>query len=322
MVAGKIKGVHTSTKYPNENENLKNLYPFKSHFIKINGHKMHYIDEGKGTPVLMLHGNPTWSFYFRRVISGLSADFRAIAPDHIGCGFSDKPDEKNYNYTLQSRIEDLAKLIERLNIKEKINLIVHDWGGIIGLAWALDHLDRVDKIIISNTAGFLIPKNKSFPLILGIIKYCRLIAVPAVLGANAFARGALVLACKTKLSPEIKKGMLEPYNSPKNRIATLKFVQDIPITEKDQSYAIVKHVEQHLGLLNEDKLMFIWGAKDFVFDLKFLDEFKRRFPNALSHIFHDAGHYLFEDKPEESLKLIRNFLSIRRKKELSNRQVS
>ena len=102
--------------------------------------------------------------------------------------------------------------------------------------------------------------------------------------------------------------MIEPYNCRKNRIATLKFVQDIPITEKDKSFAIVKHVEQHLGLLNENNLMFIWGAKDFVFDLKFLDEFKIRFPNALSHIFYDAGHYLFEDKPEESLKLIKAYL--------------
>jgi cis-3-alkyl-4-acyloxetan-2-one decarboxylase len=302
MVARKINGILTST------EAFENLYPFESHFIKINGHTMHYIDEGKGTPILMVHGNPTWSFYFRRLISGLSADFRAIAPDHIGCGFSDKPDEKNYNYTLQSRIKDMDTLIKRLNIKEKINLIVHDWGGIIGLAWALDHLDRVDKIIITNTAGFLIPKDKSFPFILGIIKYCRLLAVPAVLGANAFAKGALILACKTQLSQKIKKGMIEPYNCRKNRIATLKFVQDIPITEKDKSFAIVKHVEQHLGLLNENNLMFIWGAKDFVFDLKFLDEFKIRFPNALSHIFYDAGHYLFEDKPEESLKLIKAYL--------------
>ena len=112
MVARKINGILTST------EAFENLYPFESHFIKINGHTMHYIDEGKGTPILMVHGNPTWSFYFRRLISGLSADFRAIVPDHIGCGFSDKPDEKHYNYTLKSRIEDLDSLIKQLDIND------------------------------------------------------------------------------------------------------------------------------------------------------------------------------------------------------------
>jgi cis-3-alkyl-4-acyloxetan-2-one decarboxylase len=303
MVERRINGMLTSTKA------FKDIYPFKSSFTNVNGHIMHYIDKGNGKPVLMLHGNPTWSFYFRRLISTLSKDFRAIAPDHIGCGFSDKPDEKNYDYTLQSRINDLDTFISQLNIKEKINLILHDWGGIIGLAWALEHPEKTDKIIITNTAGFLLPKNKRFPFILGIIKYCKLFAVPAVLGANAFALGALVLACKTKLSLDVRQGFIEPYNCRKNRISNLKFVQDIPINRKDKSYAIVKHVDKHLEILNENKLMFIWGSKDFVFDLKFFYEFKKRFPTAVSHIFHDAGHYLFEDKPEESIKIIGNFLS-------------
>ena len=304
MVERRINGVHTSTRA------FEDIYPFKSRFLNINGHTMHYIDEGKGPPVLMVHGNPSWSFYFRRLIAELSSDFRTIVPDHIGCGFSDKPDENSYDYTLQSRVADLDALISHLDIKEKINLIVHDWGGMIGLAWALDHFpDRVDKIIITNTAGFFIPKDKSFPFILNIIKHCKLFAGPAVLGANAFALGALILASKTKLSRKVRQGLIAPYNCWNNRVAILKFVQDIPITEKDRSYTIVERVDKHLTLLNEDKLMFLWGAKDFVFDLKFLDEFRRRFPNALTHVFHDAGHYLFEDKPEETLKLIREFLA-------------
>jgi len=277
--------------------------------MNINGHDLHYIDKGEGKPVLMIHGNPTWSFYFRGLIQSLSNDFRTIALDHIGCGFSDKPDAKTYKYTLESRVKDLDSLITRLKINEKINLVLHDWGGMIGLAWAVDHPDKIDKIIITNTSGFFLPKGKRFPFRLWLIKTIKVFAIPAVLGLNVFAKGALFLGSKTKLAPDVKKGLVEPYNSWKNRIATLKFVQDIPLTPNDQSYALVNHVEQNLKRLDQTSLLFLWGAKDFVFDLTFLNEFKSRFPRAVTHVFHDAGHYLFEDKPEESCQLIQAFLN-------------
>ena len=302
MVEKHINNKLTSTK------GFEDLYPFDSNFMDINGHDLHYIDKGEGKPVVMIHGNPTWSFYFRHLIQSLSKNFRAIAMDHIGCGFSDKPDAKTYNYTLESRVKDLDILIIRLNINEKINLVVHDWGGMIGLAWAVDHLDKIDKIIITNTSGFFLPKEKQFPFALWLIKYIKVFAIPAVLGLNVFAKGALYLGSKTKLDPKVKKGLVEPYNSWKNRIATLKFVQDIPISEKDQSYPIVDRVDQRLKQLDESDLMFLWGAKDFVFDLAFLNEFKARFPQAANHVFHDAGHYLFEDKPFETGQLIEDFL--------------
>ncbi len=287
---------------------FEHLYPFKSNFMNINGHDLHYIDEGEGKPVLMVHGNPTWSFYFRGLIKTLSKGFRTLAPDHIGCGFSDKPDAEAYRYTLESRVNDLDTFINHLNINEKINLILHDWGGMIGLAWAVDNIDKVDKIIITNTAGFFLPNGKGFPFALWLIKYVSFFAIPAVLGLNVFATGALYLGSKTRLSPAVKKGLVRPYNSWKNRIATLKFVQDIPLDPKDDSYAIVNHVDKNLGRLDQASLLFLWGAKDFVFDLSFLNEFKTRFPRAETHVFHDSGHYLFEDKPEESSKLINAFL--------------
>ncbi len=303
MVEKNINATLTSTK------SFEELYPFDSLFMNINGHDLHYIDKGKGTPVIMVHGNPTWSFYFRHLIQSLSKNFRAIALDHIGCGFSDKPDAKTYNYTLESRVKDLDSLISSLNISEKINLVLHDWGGMIGLAWALDHPDKIDKIIITNTSGFFLPEEKQFPLALWLIKYIKVFSIPAVLGLNVFAKGALYLGSKTRLGPKVKKGLVEPYNSWKNRIATLKFVQDIPLGPKDQSYAIVRHVDQNLNRLDEFSLLFLWGAKDFVFDLTFFNEFKTRFPGADSHVFHDAGHYLFEDKPFETTQLIEAFLN-------------
>ena len=303
MVTRTINGQLTST------TSFEDLYPFEPHYADINGNKVHYVDQGKGAPVLMVHGNPTWSFYFRHLITGLSGRFRTIALDHIGCGFSDKPSAKTYDYTLDQRVEDLDALVRSLDINEKISLIVHDWGGMIGLAWALDNPDRVDKIVITNTSGFLLPASKRFPPALWAIKYLVPFAIPAVLGANVFARGALYIAPETRLPQSVKKGLVAPYNSWANRIATLKFVQDIPIIAKDRSYARVQKVDQGLCALNPDQLMFLWGTRDFVFDIHFLEEFKNRFPRSRAHVFEDAGHYLFEDKPGPTLELIQNFLS-------------
>nr|WP_321397884.1 alpha/beta hydrolase [uncultured Desulfobacter sp.] len=179
----------------------------------------------------------------------------------------------------------------------------------IGLAWALDNLDRVDKILITNTSGFFLPPSKQFPAALWAIKYLAPFAVPAVLGGNIFARGALYLGAENRLSNSVKKGLVAPYNSWANRIATLKFVQDIPITEKDRSYARVQKVDQGLSALDPKQLMFLWGTRDFVFDVHFLNEFRDRFPRARAHVFEDAGHYLFEDKPGPTLELIQHFLS-------------
>ena len=165
MVTRTINNKILSTK------DFENLYPYESKFFTTNGFKMHFIDQGKGPPVLMLHGNPTWSFYFRNVIDKLSPNFRTIVPDHIGCGLSDKPSSKDYNYTLKNRVSDISSFIEHLNLKTKITLILHDWGGMIGLAWALNHISQVDKVILTNTSGFFLPKTKKFPLRLAAIKF-------------------------------------------------------------------------------------------------------------------------------------------------------
>ncbi len=306
MIKRVINNKETSTK------GFEHLYPFKSNFLNIDGNMMHYLDEGSGKPVLMVHGNPTWSFYFRNLIKDLSAKgYRAIAPDHIGCGFSDKPSQSNYEYTLKNRVGNIDALIKHLNLdpQQKISLVVHDWGGMIALAWAMQHLDRIEKIVITNTSGFFLPSDKKFPLRLWLIKYLKPFAVPAVLGFNIFSRAALYMAPFTKLSKEVKKGLAAPYNSWKNRVATLKFVQDIPITQRDKSYEDVKYVDTNLLKLKTIPIIILWGEHDFVFDLSFLREWKLRFPEVDVHLFKDAGHYLFEDKPTETSDIIYKFLS-------------
>jgi len=298
----RINGRITSTR------GFETEYPFAPHFLNINGHLVHYLDEGEGPPVVMVHGNPTWSFYFRRLVTRLSKEFRTLVPDHIGCGFSDKPGPDVYDYTLASRVADLDTFLACTVPEGKLNLIVHDWGGMIGLAWALDHPDRIDRVVITNTSGFFLPTAKRFPWILWVIKYMDWVAVPAVLGLNLFSKGALYLGACTRLSFRVKKGLTAPYNSWKNRMATLKFVQDIPLDRADPAWEVVARVDQQLDRLDPKQVLFLWGAKDFVFDTCFLDEFLTRLPGAQSHVFEDAGHYLFEDKPEETAEQIHRFL--------------
>jgi haloalkane dehalogenase len=256
----------------------------------------------------MIHGNPTWSFYFRELVKGLSPQFRTIVPDHIGCGLSDKPDIQRYDYSLKSRVDDLESLIDHLGLKEKITLVLHDWGGMIGMAYALRHPERIHRIAVMNTAAFLLPKGKKLPFSLWIVRNVKPFATLTVLGMNLFAYGALFMASYKGLKNDVKSGLIAPYNCWSNRIATLKFVQDIPLSEKDPSYSLVKYVDENLYKLSHIPMLICWGKHDFVFDAAYLLEWQQRFPNAEVHAFSEAGHYVLEDVPDEIVILIKDFL--------------
>ena len=296
---------------PIDIESFRHLYPFKSHYMDLDGHKYHYVDEGRGEPVVMVHGNPTWSFYYRELIKSLSGRYRTIVPDHIGCGLSDKPPPSQYDYTLQSRIDDLDQLIETQIGSDNITLILHDWGGMIGMAYALRHPEKISRLIVLNTASFLPPGTKKIPARLYLIRNSGPLAAIAVLGCNLFAVGTLYMASRRGLARDVKDGLTAPYNCWKNRIATLKFVQDIPLGKKDPSYRIVKQAGEQLHLLSKVPMLICWGEHDFVFDLDYLDEWQRRFPDAEVHRFSDAGHYVLEDASEKIIPLIDRFLSRR-----------
>ena len=287
---------------------FRHLYPFESNYLDLNGLKYHFLDQGKGEPVVMIHGNPTWSFYFRELVKGLSPQFRTIVPDHIGCGLSDKPDIKRYDYSLKSRVDDLESLIDHLGLKEKITLVLHDWGGMIGMVYALRHPERIHRIAVMNTAAFLLPKGKKLPFSLWIVRNVKPFATLTVLGMNLFAYGALYMASYKGLKKDVKSGLIAPYNCWSNRIATLKFVQDIPLSEKDPSYSLVKYVDENLYKLSHIPMLICWGKHDFVFDAAYLLEWQQRFPNAEVHKFSDAGHYVLEDVPDEIVILVKDFL--------------
>jgi pimeloyl-ACP methyl ester carboxylesterase len=293
---------------PIDPEDYRHLYPFQSHFLSRSGLRYHFVDQGAGHPVVMLHGNPTWSFFFRRIISALALDYRAIAPDHMGCGLSDKPDEHHYDFQLHSRVADFSALMDHLSL-DRVTLLVHDWGGMIGMAWAVANPHRVARIIITNTAAFFPPRGKKIPLRLWIVRNLSTFARPAVLYGNLFARGAIHMAPRKRLSPGVKRGLLAPYNCPQNRLATLRFVQDIPLTDADAGYDMVAKVDRNLSNLADIPMQILWGRHDFVFDVDYYNAWCRRFPDAESHLFDDAGHYLLEDVPERIIGLIRDFLN-------------
>ena len=285
----------------------KALYPFEGRFLDLDGLGYHYLDEGQGEVVVAVHGNPTWSFYYRNLIIALRGEYRVVVPDHIGCGMSDKPGDDAYNYTLTQRIEDFGRLMDDLGL-EDINLVVHDWGGMIGMAWAVQHPKRIKRLVILNTAAFHLPKSKPLPWQLGLVRNTPLGSL-MVRGFNAFSRGAAHVACtRKKLSKEIRDAYCAPYGNWADRIATLRFVEDIPLKPGDDGYSTVSDTAGRLDVFRDKPVLICWGDKDFVFDDHFLAEWKLIYPNAEIHQFPDCGHYILEDASEEVIPIIEDFI--------------
>jgi len=288
---------------------VESLYPFESRFYDRDSLKLHYVDEGAGDPVVCLHGNSGWSFYYRELIKALSGSYRVLAPDHIGCGLSDKPDDAHYEYRLERRIDDVEAWLDELDITENITLVMHDWGGAIGMGYAVRHPERISRLVVTNTAAFLMPRAMALPWSLW---FCRNTRAGAwfVRGLNGFVRGWLLTGCKTRrLEASEKAGYLAPYDSYENRIAVLRFVQDIPLEPDDPSFACLSGVADGLSALSDKPMLLLWGEKDFVFDDHVLAEWTGRFPAAQVEVFPEAGHLVFEDARDESIALIRKFLT-------------
>ncbi len=289
---------------------FRSLYPWQGQRLDVGGGvALHYLDEGAGEPLLMLHGNPTWSFYYRHLIRGLADRYRTIVPDHVGCGLSDKPGDDRYEYRLERRVRDVDALLDHLDVRENITLILHDWGGMIGLVWALRHLERVKRIVLFNTAGFGLPQGRILPWQIAAIRHMPKFSLP-VRGLNAFVRGAL-LGCSKRpgaLIPLVKKAYLAPHDSWAHRISVQRFVEDIPLAPDDPSFELVDEVSRTLGRLAALPVFIGWGGQDFVFDDHFLAEWERRLPHAEVHRFPDAGHFVLEDDHEAILPLLQDFL--------------
>jgi cis-3-alkyl-4-acyloxetan-2-one decarboxylase len=257
---------------------------------------------------VMLHGNPTWSFYYRNLVLALRDGYRCIAPDHLGCGLSDKPPEAVYDYALTSRVDDLEALLDHLGLPENITLVLHDWGGMIGMAYAARHPGRIKRIVASNTAAFRLPPAKRLPLSLWLGRHTKL-GEWLILRRNAFCRAAAKwCVARRPLPPDVRQMYLTPYDTPDHRVAVLKFVQTIPLGPSDPGYDIVAGTEAALPRFRDVPTLLLWGLKDFVFDRHFLAEWQRHFPCAEVHAWPDGGHYLLEDAADEVIMRVRDFL--------------
>jgi len=276
-------------------------YPFQPRFFEVNGHRLAYLDEGQGPVVVMVHGNPSWSYLYRNLVSGLRDRYRCIVPDHLGCGFSDKPQDARYR--LADHIDHLERLLDSLGVDDCV-LAVHDWGGAVGMGWAGKYPERVRGIVAFNTAAF---RSSRIPLRIAVCRW-PVLGPLLVRGLNGFARAAIFMAVARRMRPEIAHGFLAPYDSWRNRIAVLRFVQDIPMDATHPSWATLRDVEESLVGLAGHPLLLCWGGRDFCFNDWFYNEWRRRFPRAEGHYFAAAGHYVLEDALDEIQPLIARFL--------------
>lgn len=281
----------------------RRLYPFASNFFEAGGHRLHYVDEGAGEPLLFVHGNPTWSFHWRNLLLALRDRYRVVAIDHLGCGLSDKP--QVWSYRLGDHVANLDALVERLDLRG-VTLLAQDWGGAIGLGAALAQPERFGRFVLFNTGAF---HGGRMPLRIGV---CRtpVLGSLAVRGLNAFARAALRMAVANpeKLTAEVRAGILAPYSNWRDRVAIERFVQDIPLDPRHPSYATLSRIEQGLPSLANRPVQLIWGMRDWCFTPWFLERFEQIFPQAEVHRLEDAGHWVVEDAPESIVPLVERFL--------------
>jgi haloalkane dehalogenase len=295
---------------------LYDHYDFESRYQVVDGYRIHYVDEGKGETLLMVHGNPTWSYLYRHFIRDLRSDYRCIALDHLGFGYSDKP--WLADYSMRAHIMRLKSFVDQLGLKD-ITFVGQDWGGIIGLGWAVYHKHLVKRLVILNTAGFApvfreMAKRKgpvpwAFPMLWAL--KIPILGEIFVQGLNGFAKYLIPLATyhRERLTPEVMRGYLEPYPTWGSRRAHLKSVRQIPMLPTHPTWQLLRDIGMNLrGWPVPTQI--IWGMKDPVFVPWFADKFEELLPNHRPTLrIPDASHFLQDDTPAPIIAKIREFLS-------------
>ena len=278
------------------------LYPFAPQFLDVGGHALHYVDEGEGGGALLcVHGNPSWSFYWRRIIQAMAPSSRVIAPDHLGMGLSDRVAG---GIKLRGHIDALVQLIDELDLDD-ITLVCHDWGGAIGFGAVARRRDKFRRFIVTNSAAFpsgQMPRR---------IAACRFpgIGRVAVQGGNAFARAAVRTTTVVPLDDEVKRGLLAPYGSWKDREQIWRFVEDIPMDTKHPSWNLLCEIGESLVEVRGAPMEIVWGMQDWCFTPVFKTAWETRFPDAAVTMLDGAGHYVNEDAPEAVIAAIQRVLS-------------
>lgn len=292
-------GARTATGNPawvNEKE-----YPFAPHYFKVRAGAMHYVDEGRGDPIVFLHGNPSWSFLYRGLIKALRNEYRCIAPDYIGYGLSDKPHD--IPVTPRDNAGYVEELLESLDL-QNITLVVGDWGGPTGFHYATRHPDRIKAIVINNTWCWPVDRDLHYILFSGLMGGP--IGRFMIRKYNIFADGLLKMnyAVKSRLTPEIRRHYVEPFRKSLDRKVSWESPKYIV-----QSSAWYQEMFDKMSLLAHKKILIAWAMKDPAFGKKMLAVWMQLFPNADVLRLEDAGHFVAEEKADDIAQRIREVLS-------------
>jgi haloalkane dehalogenase len=278
------------------------LFPFEPHFQAVESGSLHYLDEGpRDAPVLLaLHGNPTWSFYFRELVREFSRDHRVIVPDHMGMGLSDRP--RGWSYDLAGHVANLERLADELELEE-VTLALHDWGGAIGAGLAVKRPERVTRLVVLNTAAFIgrMPWRIALSRTPGLGRI-------AVQGGNAFLRAALTQAVERPLPAAVRRAYLAPYARASEREAIWRFVRDIPASPGHPSFGLIESISTGLRTLADRPTCILWGERDGCYTPHYRRAWQERFPAAVVHRFVAAGHWVLEDAGTELLARLREWL--------------
>lgn len=273
-------------------------YPFRSRQTLLkNGATVHYVDEGKGPTVLFLHGNPTWSFLYRNIIVGLKNQFRCIAPDYPGFGFSTPP--SGYGFTAAEHADAMALFVEKLGLSD-FTIFMHDWGGPIGFSVALRYPDRVHGFIIGNTWAWPLERVGpiTFSLIMGgplgrLITRC----------CNGIVRFFMKIGVATPLKAQTLKMYLAPFKNQKDRSPTHIFPRQLRAAK-----AFLSKVYNGLPELSQKSALIVWGRKDFAFQQPERSRFEHVFPKHTTVLLPNAGHFIQEDAPNDISEAIRKWM--------------
>lgn len=280
-------------------------YPFRSNYIDIKGYRMHFIDEGTGPEtVLMIHSGASWSFFFRKLVRALSGDKRVVAPDLIGYGYSDKPDD--FGYQLEDHIECIEELAEKLAL-DNITLVVHGWGATFGLGYAVRHSERIKRVVALNGVAFIIPIVFGLWL-LGRISLFGLILVRT---SNRFLKHFLK---KTghKLTPIAKQAYLMPYDTYHHRVAIHRFIQNIPVSRWHPSWMTMIHIQRRLHILRELPVHIVWAKDDRFLGSGVYNKWRKYLPDADFAPFEGSEFYMLEDSESDLFKYVTDVIAERK----------
>jgi cis-3-alkyl-4-acyloxetan-2-one decarboxylase len=287
------------------NGDFGGTFPYEPHFVDAGEIRLHYVDEGPpdAAPLLFVHGNPTWSYLWRRPIAELSArGHRCVAFDHMGFGRSDKPPQLSA-YSLERHIENALALIDALDLSD-VTLVAHDWGGPIGLGALLERRDRLRALVLMNTWAWELPSF--LPPFLREFRTEGLGEILA-LGGNLFVESIPGGMRRRDADPLMMEAYRAPFPDYWSRAGTLAFQREIPLTERDRSAPMMASIHERLPDLTLPVLL-VWGMRDPVFQPVFLEQWHQLFPEAETVALEDASHFLVEDSPEAVTEAIEGFL--------------